>query len=135
MRDYLPITFILYVLCVRTEDILSEFLSIRLPRSIGLSKGHAIDDRDALSPQLDIMVFDALQTVLYRPNPGSTFIPYDSLLAWIEVKSILTKRGLHNAFAAAMRTKSLHRSQVVIGPMLLYKDLHHTHSFLRLRVT
>lgn len=98
------------------EDILSEFLSSRLPRSIGLSKGHAIDDRDALSPQLDIMVFDALQTVLYRPNPGSTFIPYDSLLAWIEVKSKLTKRGLHDAFGAATKTKSLHRSQVMIGP-------------------
>lgn len=98
------------------EDILSEFLSGRLPRSIGLSKGHAIDDRDALSPQLDIMVFDALQTVLYRPNPGSTFIPYDSLLAWIEVKSNLTKQGLRDAFAATTKTKSLHRSQIVIGP-------------------
>lgn len=98
------------------EDILSQFLSNRLPRSIGLSKGHAIDDRDELSPQLDIMVFDALQTVLYRPNPGSTFIPYDSLLAWIEVKSKLTKDGLRDAFAAAIKTKGLHRSQVVVGP-------------------
>ncbi len=52
------------------EELLAKFLSSRLPRSLSLSKGHAIDVHDKSSPQLDLMVFDALQTVVYRPTPG-----------------------------------------------------------------
>lgn len=97
------------------EKLLATFLAERLPRRLGLAKGHCIDLRDQCSPQLDVMVYDTLQTVVYRPSTGGTFIPYDSLLAWVEVKSRLTKEGLRDAFRAAAATKALQRAALKVG--------------------
>lgn len=97
------------------EDLLATFLAARLPRRLGLAKGHCIDLRDQCSPQLDLMVYDALQTVVYRPSSGGTFIPYDSLLGWVEVKSRLTRAGLRDAFQAAAATKALQRAALKVG--------------------
>src|SRR6266446_1372832 len=100
------------------EELLSTFLAARLPRRVGLVKWHAIDLQDRCSPQLDLMVYDALQTVVYRPANGGTFIPYDGLLALIEVKSRLTRSGLRDASQAAAATKSLQRAALKVGDTL-----------------
>jgi hypothetical protein len=97
------------------ETLLTSFLSARLPQRFALAKGHTIDICDESSPQLDIMVYNAAETVVYRPTAGGTFIPYDSLLAGIEVKSALNRTGLHDAFQAAARTKSLQRAALKVG--------------------
>ena len=100
------------------EDLLANFLATRLPRRLGFAKGHCIDLRDQCSPQLDIMVYDALQAVVYRPSVGGAFIPYDSLLASVEVKSRLTRTGIREAFKAAAATKALQRAALKVGETL-----------------
>lgn len=94
------------------ENLLIKFLEKRLPKNIELAKGHAIDLQDTQSPQLDIMVFDPFQTIKYRNTTGSTYIPYDSLNAWIEVKSKLTRHELKKSFETAEKTKKLRRTQI-----------------------
>jgi hypothetical protein len=84
----------------------ADFLEKRLPSGYGvLCKGEVVDYLDQRSGEMDIVVFDKVRNAMLSDEP--LWIPAESLLAYIEVKSVLTEDELRKAYAAAQKVGTL----------------------------
>lgn len=89
----------------RSEYVI-DFLEERLPKAYGFAhKGEAVDYLDSRSGEIDIAIFDKLRNALLSDSP--IWLPVESLLSVIEVKSILTEEELKKAYLASKRISSL----------------------------
>jgi hypothetical protein len=85
---------------------IADFLQKRLPSGYGvLCKGEIVDFRDQRSGEIDIVIFDKIRNGLFSEEP--IWIPAESLLAYIEVKSVLTEEELRKSYEAAVKVSSL----------------------------
>ena len=84
----------------------ADFLQKRLPSGYGiLTKGEVVDYLDQRSGEIDIVVFDRVRNAVLSDDP--LWVPVESLLAYVEVKSVLTEDELRNSYIAARRVSSL----------------------------
>ena len=84
---------------------LADFLKKRLPAGYGVyCKAEIVDYLDQRSNELDIVIVDKVRNSLLSDSP--IWIPAESLLAYIEVKSVLTKAELQKAYVSATRMNS-----------------------------
>ncbi|MDR6395905.1 DUF6602 domain-containing protein [Herbaspirillum seropedicae] len=86
---------------------LARFLRQHLPSNIGVAKGEAIDFRDRRTGQLDIVIYDADMTAPISSQSENVLVPAESLLAVIEVKSVLTQNDLNGCFQSAQKVRAL----------------------------
>ncbi|MBR8510652.1 DUF6602 domain-containing protein [Burkholderia cenocepacia] len=86
---------------------LANFLKQHLPSNIGVAKGEAIDFRDRRTGQLDILIYDADMSAPISSQSENVLVPAESLLAVIEVKSILTQDDLKACFASAQNVRAI----------------------------
>jgi hypothetical protein len=85
---------------------IADFLQKRLPSGYGvLCRGEIVDYLDQRSGELDIIIFDKIRNAVLSDEP--LWIPAESLLAYIEVKSVLTKNELRKSYMAAKKISSL----------------------------
>jgi len=72
----------------RVADLLSEIL----PKRYGIGNGHIVASRGdtTISPQVDIVIFDAIDGVKLPVDEYYSIFPLESVYATIEVKSKLT---------------------------------------------
>jgi hypothetical protein len=85
---------------------LADFLEKRLPTGYGvLCKAEIVDYLDQRSSEIDIAIVDKIRNAMLSDEP--LWIPAESLLAYIEVKSVLTEDELRNSYVAATRMNSL----------------------------
>lgn len=83
-----------------------DFLEKRLPKGYGFAhRGEAVDYRDSRSGEIDIAIFDKMRNSLLSDDP--VWLPAESLLAVIEVKSILTEEELRLAYLSSKKINSL----------------------------
>lgn len=83
-----------------------DFLEKRLPKTYGFAhKGESVDYRDSRSGEIDIAIFDKVRNALLSDDP--IWLPAESLLAVVEVKSTLTEEELKNAYLSSQRISSL----------------------------
>ena len=81
---------------ILTEEILRSFLKTYLPKSISVEQGFILSETGEMSKQCDILIYDStLYAPFYRIN-DIVVVPYDSVIAVIEVKTTLTKSIFHN---------------------------------------
>ncbi len=81
---------------VLTEEILRSFLKAYLPKSVSVEQGFILSKEGNISKQCDILIYDSyLFAPFYRIN-DIVIVPYDSVIAVIEVKTTLTKSIFHN---------------------------------------
>jgi hypothetical protein len=100
------------------EIFLSDLLIPFLDKSFGICTGIIIDSDGNQSNQIDIIIYN---TVIVPPillKEGEGVIPYETVLATIEVKTRLNsnelKKGVHNAMSIKVLT---FRNQEILSPL------------------
>jgi hypothetical protein len=88
------------------EDSVRQFLSDRLPGGFAVKTGFAFDARDKQSRQLDVLIYGTRNTpFLVAGEPA--LVPCESLLAAIEIKSVLDSDEVRDSLIVAESIRSL----------------------------
>jgi len=89
------------------EDILRDFLNDLLPQRFRAASAFLFDSENNASKQCDIAIYDAINSPVLRSTPQAQILPVDHVAAVIEVKSLLTKGELADAYANIAAAKAL----------------------------
>ncbi|KAI9881953.1 MAG: 3-deoxy-7-phosphoheptulonate synthase [Watsoniomyces obsoletus] len=89
------------------EERLKAFLTQRIPKRFGVESGFVIGSAGEMSSQTDVIIYDAMNSPLYRAGNRSYIIPRDNAAAAIEVKSKLNKEELRDAATKLAKLKSI----------------------------
>jgi hypothetical protein len=89
------------------ELILKAFLKARLPRRFDIESGLVVNTDGTISSQTDLIIFDALNSPVYRQGPKVHILPRDNVAVVIEVKSKLNKDQLKDAAKKIASVKRL----------------------------
>lgn len=88
------------------EESVRRFLKDRLPGGYDVTTGFVFDARDALSKQLDVLIYRIRDTP-FLVNGESVLVPCESLLAAIEIKSVLTPEEIRDGLEIAKSIRAL----------------------------
>lgn len=112
------------------EIILRDFLNQHLPKRFAANTGLVIDHEDQISSQTDVIIYDALNSPIYRKGARILILPSDNVASVIEVKSKLNKDELQDAAKKISSVKSLKKSPitevdqpVTLSPLIMTKTL------------
>ncbi len=97
------------------EIILRDFLNEHLPKRFAADTGCIIDDENNISMQTDIIVYDALNSPVFRKGKRVLILPNDNVASVIEVKSKLNKDELKDAAKKIASAKALKKTPVNDG--------------------
>ena len=89
------------------EIILKDFLNEHIPKRFAADSGLVIDVEDNISLQTDVIIYDAINSPVYRKGERVLILPNDNVAAVIEVKSRLNKRELEDAAKKISSVKKL----------------------------
>lgn len=89
------------------ENAVGAFLTAHLPKQFAVTTGEAIDCFDNRTSQLDIVIYDHHRNCPVSASSSTRLLPAESLLAAIEVKSILSKAELDKCYMAASKLRKL----------------------------
>lgn len=94
------------------EEAVRELLRRHLPDSIGVATGQVMDVGGNLSPQVDVILYDAGRTpmLLVTPDGQSATVPAEGVLACIEIKTHLTAELLDHCVSQAQVIKQMPRT-------------------------
>jgi hypothetical protein len=92
---------------ISREDALANFLESQLPARFCVTTGEAIDAKERRTGQLDIVIYDGNRTIPLLKEKSGDVLPAESLLAVVEVKSVLTLAELVKCGKAAKAIASL----------------------------
>jgi hypothetical protein len=90
-----------------TEDKVREFLNGHLPKRFHATKGFVIDIENQMSGHKDVIIYDEQSSPVYRYDGANQIVSADAVAAIMEVKSVLNKSHLENAFAKIEEVKRL----------------------------
>jgi hypothetical protein len=99
------------------EKLVIQFLRDHIPKRFDVTSGLILDQNDRVSRQTDVIVYDALNCPAYRTSETAAVIPSDNVAATVEVKSVLDKDQMHDAFAKASAVKVLAKTKPPDIPM------------------
>ncbi len=88
------------------EEPVRNFLLSSLPDTFGLTKGEAIDLDGKHSRQIDILIYNRIRDFAMIGNDFS-IMPIESVLATIEVKSLLNRTEAEKTLRAAFELRSM----------------------------
>lgn len=94
------------------QEILIKFLNIHLPKRYSASSGIIIDNQNNVSPQIDVIIYDSINSPVYRKDERVMILPSDNVAAVIEVKSTLSKQELVDAAEKIKRSKALNKTPI-----------------------
>jgi hypothetical protein len=89
------------------EEILRKFLREKLPRRFDVGSGIVIGSDNQISRQTDVIIYDAMNSPVYRTGSRLQILPRDNVASVIEVKSKLNKDELKDAAAKIANIKSI----------------------------
>jgi len=89
------------------EKILIDFLSERLPNLYSVGRGFVVASNNEKSLQQDIVIYDEQNNPMISSFRTQNFYPIESVYAVIQVKSILDKTRLKDAFHNIKAVKTL----------------------------
>ena len=99
------------------ESIVRTFLEDRLPKSVGIGRGQIVDKYGNKSKQLDVIIFDALNTpVLWVDDANEhRLFPSESVRAVIEVRTRLHASDVPSIIKNMLSVKSLDKTSFYSG--------------------
>jgi len=97
---------------VEAEVILIDFLNNHLPKRYAATSGFVIDSSNDISKQVDVIVYDAINSPVFRKDERVMILPSDNVAVAIEVKTNLNKAELIDAAQKISRVKSLKKSPI-----------------------
>lgn len=101
------------------ENIVKDFLTFLIPRSLDLSTGFLITTMNDVSTQCDIVVFDSRMTPLFQESDRHRFFPVETVFCVAEVKSTVSRAEFAKALNKLAKTKAL--SERISHPRVLNK--------------
>lgn len=96
------------------EKILIKFLNTHLPQRFKSSSGFVIDYEGNISKQSDVLIYDALNSPIYKSSDEGLILLSDNVASVIEVKSTLTKKKLKDAAEKIASVKSQKNLQLLM---------------------
>jgi hypothetical protein len=90
-----------------TEDRVREFLNGHLPKRFHATKGFVIDIDNQMSGHQDVIIYDEQSSPVYKYDGANQIVSADAVAAIMEVKSVLNKSHLEDAFAKIEEVKRL----------------------------
>jgi hypothetical protein len=81
------------------EEIILQFLKKYLPKKYTVTKGKIVDFSGNESKQIDILVYDAFNTIPFYDDGKTSIIPVENTYAVIEVKTTINKTKLFESLA------------------------------------
>ena len=106
------------------EDILKQFLRERLPKRFGVEAGLVVGRDGTVSRQSDVIIYDSLNSPVYRSGPKMHILPRDNVAAVVEVKSKLNKEELADAANKIASVKKIKASLICgIDQPVTFSDL------------
>lgn len=84
-----------------------SFLQRYLPNTLRATSGHFLTPAGNISPQADVIVFDARYPLLAENTDGSTLVMLHSVVRIFEIKTNLTTRDLSKSLASARLFRQL----------------------------
>ena len=95
-----------------TEDKVREFLNGHMPKRFHATKGFVIDADSQMSDHQDVIIYDAQSSFVYKYDGANQIVSADAVAAIMEVKSVLNKSQLEEAFAKIEEVKRLRKSPI-----------------------
>jgi hypothetical protein len=109
---------------IEAENILIEFLNDHLPKRYDASSGIIIDNDNNISSQIDVIVYDAINSPVYRKDKRVMIVPSDNAAIAIEVKSNLSKSELEDAAKKIASVRRLKQSPISnIDQMVTFSEM------------
>lgn len=106
------------------EQTVVNFLNRYLPSCFRAVSGHFQTPSGERSPQIDVMVLDARYPLLSLNADGSALAMFDSVLATIEIKTMLNKREIEAVWSAASKISDIEQQEStgIAKPIRLYQS-------------
>ena len=105
------------------EAVLKSFLSAYLPTRYGISSGEIVDYQGGTSHQCDLIIYDHYNCPLLLAGRDVRIFPAESVLAVIEVKSVLSAKEIEDSIEKIRDLKDLTRENGPIpGIIFAYKS-------------
>lgn len=99
------------------EGAVINQLRRHLPTSIGITTGQIMDYGGDLSPQVDVILYDATRCPMIFTSPnGENTVPVEGVIACIEVKLHLTLEELRKCVKSAQKIKQMDRRAYLPTP-------------------
>ena|SRR5437667_11676606 len=93
------------------EEVVREFLSLNLPKRLGVSTGFVFDSSGTVSKQMDVVIYDCNNCPRFETVGGKYFFPCEAVVAVGQVKSRLdSKQQFVSALENLHSVKVLDRS-------------------------
>jgi len=92
------------------EDIIRKFLNDHLPQRFRAASAFLIDSENTASRQCDVAIYDAVGAPVLRSSAVQQILPVDHVAAVIEVKSLLDKEQLADAYEKIASCKRLKKT-------------------------
>jgi hypothetical protein len=93
-----------------TEDKVREFLNGHIPKRFQVAAGFVIDVDNQMSDHQDVLIYDAQSSAVYRYDGNNQIIPADAVAVVMEVKSVLNRSHLENAYEKIADVKRLKKN-------------------------
>ncbi len=91
------------------EEVVEKFLRPLLPPRVGLAKGEVFASDGTRSKQLDIILYDAIDSLVLMRGYRRVLLPAESIYGSIEIKSELNTAALEMCCENVLSVKSLRR--------------------------
>jgi hypothetical protein len=95
-----------------TEDKVREFLNGHLPKPFHATKGFVIDVDNQMSNHQDVIIYDQQSSPVYKYDGANQIVSADAVAAIMEVKAVLNKSQLEEAFAKIEEVKRLRKRPI-----------------------
>jgi hypothetical protein len=95
-----------------TEEKVREFLNGHLPKRFHATKGFVIDAENQMSDHQDVIIYDEQSSPVYKYDGANQIVSADAVAAIMEVKAVLNKSQLQEAFAKIEEVKRLRKRPI-----------------------
>lgn len=95
-----------------TEDKVREFLNGHIPKRFHATKGFVIDVDNQMSDHQDVIIYDQQSSPVYKYDGANQIVSADAVAAIMEVKGVLNKSQLEEAFAKIEEVKKLKKRPI-----------------------
>ena len=95
-----------------TEDKVREFLNGHMPKRFHATKGFVIDADNQMSDHQDVIIYDEQSSPVYKYDGVNQIVSADAVAAIMEVKAVLNKSQLEEAFTKIEEVKRLKKRPI-----------------------
>jgi hypothetical protein len=95
-----------------TEEKVREFLNGHLPKRFHATKGFVIDADNQMSDHQDVIIYDQQSSPVYKYEGANQIVSADAVAAIMEVKTVLNKTQLEEAYAKIEEVKRLRKRPI-----------------------